>query len=391
MSSARPGNALDSVRRSNLAAILNLVHHGGPQSRSQVTAKTGLNRSTVADLITQLSESGLVTESDPQPTHRVGRPSPRVAVHSGPVVIAINPEVDAVTVALVGLGARVLARLRHDVDGPLPAHVAVSVISSLIEKLPLEGHRVVAMGLAVPGLVRASDGIVRWAPHLGWVDVPIARLMTEATGIRAVVANDASLGALAEHQFGAGRAVDDLVYLNGGASGIGGGVIVAGRPLAGAGGYAGEFGHNRPGSADRVNVDGDLEDEVSRARLMAAVGLRSADEETLAATLLGSTDALVLDELARQRRVLSVALSNAINVFNPALVLLGGFLSAVRESDPRDFDNLVRKQAVPAAWADVTISPAGLGADLLMIGAAELAFSDLLANPIGSSAALPPG
>lgn len=383
MSSARIGSNLDSVRRANLAAILDLVHHGGAQSRSQLTAQTGLNRSTVADLITELSSSGLVTESEPSPTNRVGRPSPRVAVSEGPVVIAVNPELDAVTIALVGLGARVLHRVRHELSEPLDPEAAASLIARLVADLPLARHRVIGIGLAVPGLVRSRDGIVRWAPHLGWTDAPIARLVTERTGIPTVVGNDASLGARAEHLFGAGRGVDDLVYLNGGASGIGGGIIVGGQPLSGAGGYAGEFGHNRPGSGDRVSVDGDLEDEVSRSRLLGVVGLASADEPTLAAALHASTDPLVLDELARQRRVLSVAISNAINVFNPALVLLGGFLSSVRESGAEEFDTLVSRQAVPAAWADVTIGPAALGPDLLMIGAAELALADLLADPTG--------
>ena len=105
---------------------------------------------------------------------------------------------------------------------------------------------------------------------------PSARSSRTATGLPTVVGNDASLGAIAEHLFGAGRGVDDLVYLNGGASGIGGGLIVHGLPVGGTGGYAGEFGQNRPGIAspdDRRAAGGVLEDEVSRARLLDAVGL----------------------------------------------------------------------------------------------------------------------
>jgi predicted NBD/HSP70 family sugar kinase len=68
-------------------------------------------------------------------------------------------------------------------------------------------------------------------------------MLTDATGYPVVAANDASLGALAESTFGSGRDVTDLIYLNGGASGIGGGVIAGGVSLAGIAGYAGEFGH----------------------------------------------------------------------------------------------------------------------------------------------------
>ena len=207
----------------------------------------------------------------------------------------------------------------------------------------------------MPGLVRASDGLVRLAPHLGWTDAPIRALVEEAVSLPTFVGNDASLGAIAEHLFGAGRGVDDVVYLNGGASGIGGGLIVHGIPIGGSGGYAGEFGQNRPGIAaqdDRRAAGGVLEDEVSRARLLAVAGLPAADEPTLAAALAASDSPAVTAELARQRRILSTALANAVNVLNPSLVVLGGFLATVAESDP---------DALAAAVADAGDAGGGRG------------------------------
>src|SRR5690606_10110832 len=119
------------------------------------------------------------------------------------------------------------------------------------------------------GLVRAEDDVVRWAPHLGWRDVSVGGLLADRLGVPVRVGNDASLGARAEQRFGAGRGHRDLVYLNGGASGIGGGVVVGGVLVGGAAGYAGEFGQNKPAAdpADRRSPGGTLEDEVSRARL----------------------------------------------------------------------------------------------------------------------------
>lgn len=112
--------------------------------------------------------------------------------------------------------------------------------------------------------------MVRNAPHLEWRDVPLAAQMVQATGIRTVVDNDATLGAVAEHRYGAAAGIDDVVYLNGGASGIGGGLVIHGIPVTGAGGYAGEFGQNRPRSTDAADrtADGTLEDEVNRSLLL---------------------------------------------------------------------------------------------------------------------------
>ncbi len=384
------GRNLDSVRRGNLSAVLGLVHRRGAVSRSQITQLTGLNRSTVAALVGELVELRLVVENSPESTNRVGRPSPVVAPHPGIVAIAVNPELDAITLGIVGLGAKLRGRVRREVDHPVTPPETAELIAEILAGLAdeLSGLRVVGIGLAVPGLVRSIDDTVRWAPHLGWTNSAIVPLVEEATGHPARAGNEASLGGWAEHLFGVAQGVDDLIYLNG-ASGIGGGVISGGVALGGTNGFAGEFGQNRPGFAevhDRRTVNGTLEDEVSRARLLAALEMTGGDEATLEAAILSSTAPRVREELARQRRVLAVALSNAINVLNPELVVLGGFLAVLHAADPEALEEEVAAHAVPAAWEGTRIAPAALGADRLMIGAAELAFSALLADPAGDVA-----
>ncbi len=380
---------IDNVRQRNLAAVLELVHRGGSPSRAEITARTGLNRSTIGALVAELEAVGLVVETDPTASTRVGRPSPRVEPSKDIAVIAVNPEVDAITAGLVGLGARVFHRVRREVNHTLSPEEASAVIAELVTELQARdagsSRRVLAAGLAVPGLVRSSDGTVRWAPHLEWREVPFTQLVHEAIGIPTFADNDASLGAHAEWLFGAGRGVNELIYLNGGASGIGGGVIVRGVPLGGAHGYAGEFGQNRPGhhdSADRVTLNGTLEDEVSRSRLLHSVGLEIADEPSLKAALHRSVDPAVTLEIERQQRVLAVALANAINVFNPERVVLGGFLATLLEWGYPSLPREIEASTVPAAWEGVSIYPAALGEDRLLIGAAELALAPVLRDPM---------
>lgn len=387
------GDKFDNVRRRNLSTVLDLVHHGHALSRAEITAATGLNRSTIAALVAELVAAGLVVESAPTASNRVGRPSPQVHPDPRPAVIAVNPELDAVSAAVVGLGAKVEHRVRREVDRALEPEEAVAVIADIVAELrdgPARGRRLLGVGLAIPGLVRADDGLVRWAPHLGWREVPLTRMVEQAVGLPTVADNDASLGAMAERLFGVGRGVDELVYLNGGASGIGGGVVVRGVPLGGAHGYAGEFGQNRPGvgdPADRATEHGTLEDEVSRARLLGALGLATADEPELEQALLATDDPAVLAELARQQRVLAVALGNAINVLNPQLVVLGGFLASILAWDAPGLERAVEAATVPAAWEGVTLRPAGLGRDRLLIGAAELAYAALLRDPVAAASA----
>ncbi|WP_203581695.1 ROK family protein [Microbacterium hibisci] len=381
-------SAAEGVRQRNLARLLRLVHLEGPLSRARLTGATGLNRSTIADLVGELVREGLVVERAPDPSRRVGRPSPVVAADARVVAIAVNPEVDAVTLAAVGLDRGLPLRERIELDHLLTPDETAALIAERLAQWragELADARVVAVGLAVPGLVRAADGLVRNAPHLRWTDVPLRDLVETATGLPTVVGNDATLGAIAEHLFGAAAGFDDVVYLNGGASGIGGGLIVHGMPLLGAGGYTGEFGQNRPGIAaesDRRAVDGVLEDEVSRARLLAAVGLHAADEPVLASALADAgVESEAADEVARQRRILATALANAVNALNPAVVVLGGFLATIAAADVPGLTELVRAQAMSANAEDLEIRVASLAEDRLLIGAAEAAFAELLRGP----------
>lgn len=381
------GASNDQTRRHNLSTILTALHHSGPQPRSQLTAQTGLNRSTVAALVAELVERGLALETEPDPTKLVGRPSPTVQADPRTVGIAVNPEVDAVSIGVVGIGGKVLKRIRYETERAPTAREAVNISAAVIEGMrgELESqHRVVGVGLAIPGLVSASDGLVRWAPHLDWTDEPVAELLQEAIGYPVFAGNDASLGAMAELIFGAGRGKSELVYLNGGASGIGGGVIAGGRPIRGAGGFAGEFGHIRVDSTGATYDDpesGSLESVVNRADLLIALGLASADPDELEAALLASTDPAVTALVHRQLEYLSTSLRNAVNVLNPQVIVLGGFLASIFSVDRAFLRERVAAQSLRVSYEGVEITTAQLGSDLLMIGAAELAFAPLLADP----------
>lgn len=375
------GTRGDGIRRANLSLVLRTVHREGPRSRAALTEATGLNRSTIADLVGELQRGGLVIERASDTQGRVGRPSPIVAPDPRVVAVAANPEVDALDLAAIALDGTILVRERLDQRALLTPERTAEIIAERLAAWrhgPLADARITGVGIAVPGPVRASDGLVREAPHLGWIDAPLSQLVTDATALPAHVGNDAALGALAEYLFGAARGAHDVVYLNGGASGIGGAVIVGGTPLGGAGGYAGEFGQNRPGIvdiADRRAADGVLEDEVSRAHLLAAAALDGGDDAALARALASIPD---VSEVDRQRRILATALANAANVLNPAVIVLGGFLAVLAARDLAGLDAAVRAQTIPACAEGLRLAVAELGEDRLLVGAAEAVFEAAL-------------
>jgi predicted NBD/HSP70 family sugar kinase len=172
--------------------------------------------------------------------------------------------------------------------------------------------------------------------------------------------------------------------VNGGASGIGGGIVSGGVLLGGAAGHAGEIGHavvRRDGQRDTTGARGTLESEVTRAGLLAVLGLGSADPDTLERALLADRSAPVRAEVTRQIDVLAAALGTAVNILNPSRIILGGFLAALAAVDQARIERRLAEHVLPALAEQVTVHRAALGSDLLLIGAAELPFERLFADP----------
>jgi predicted NBD/HSP70 family sugar kinase len=238
-------------------------------------------------------------------------------------------------------------------------------------------------GVAVPGLVRIADGFVRLAPSLGWQGVPLAALLEEALGIPVGAANDALLGASAEWVFGAGRGARDLLYVNGGASGIGGGIVAGGAPLLGASGHAGEVGHMTviaDGAKDSAGLAGTLEAAVTRAGLIGALGLELPDDDGLDQALLGDSSARVTEEVDRQVDALAVALGGVVNVLGSERVVLGGFLGALAAVAGTRLRREFNRHLLAPLVGEVEIRRAELGADLLLVGAASIPLERVLSE-----------
>jgi predicted NBD/HSP70 family sugar kinase len=382
--SARAPRRREPARSGNLSAVLRHVHRA-PATRSELTRSTGLNRSTIATLVTELARRGLVDEHDATAGGGVGRPSPLVRAGDRAVAIAIHPEIDAVRVAAVLLGGRVLHRIRVDCDRPDADEVLAVVeraVADLRMMLPTDSV-VVGAGVAVPGLVRLDDGFVRLAPHLDWHDVPLAARLTTALGMPVMAANEASLGAAAEWTFGAGRGVDDLLYVNGGASGIGGGIVAGGVPLLGTSGHAGEIGHVVVRSdtvRDTAGLPGTLEAHVTREALGATLAATAQDPDEFERAVLASTSAATAAVVAQQIDDLAVALASVVNVLGSRRIVLGGFLGALTAADGDRLRAAVDARLLGPIVGDVAIRRAELGADLLLVGAASLPFAAVLAD-----------
>jgi predicted NBD/HSP70 family sugar kinase len=257
----------------------------------------------------------------------------------------------------------------------------------VLARLPTR-RPIIGVGVSVVGVVRRTDGLVSMAPNLGWRDVPLGGRLADALGIAGpvAVANDGDLGALAEVRRGAAIGADDVLFISS-EVGVGGGLIVDGQPLGGAGGYGGEIGHipvNPSGSACQCGAVGCWETEVGEPALLARAGRPPGGGRAEVDAALRDAEAgspIALNAFSNVGRWLGVGLAGLVNVLNPELIVLGGLFGRIHPFVSAPLRAELDRLALEASREVVRVVPATLGVDALLVGAAELAFEPLLADP----------
>ncbi|WP_344418924.1 ROK family protein [Amycolatopsis minnesotensis] len=380
---ARP----DEVRRHNRTTLLRLLHIGGPVTRATLANELGLNRSTIKTLVDGLAEAGVVEERVPRPGRGAGRPSLLVLPQpQAAVVLAVDIQVEHVAIAFVGLGGQILGRNSWNLHGRNrePGEVITHIVESATVLAGDLGCIPSGAGVSVPGVVRRADGHVHEAPNLRWTDIALGERLTSVLRVPVLVGNDAELGAVAEHLRGSARGSSDAVYVSADV-GVGGGVIAEGSSLRGAAGYVGEFGHMviRPGGRGcYCGSSGCWETEVGEAALCRALGL---PEDTPRGAILVELKELAPDPEAAARRLaefsewLTLGLVNVVNLLGPQLVVLGDLFTMLPPSVLDTVTAAVRRRSlVSRAVGGTEIVPSSLGADVKLLGAAEVAFEQVL-------------
>ncbi|MEU4334349.1 ROK family protein [Micromonospora lupini] len=389
----RPAPSQEEVRRQNLGALLRHVHVHGATTRAELTTTLGLNRSTIGALTADLAGVGLVSEGTPKETGRAGRPSLVVRPESTRVyAYAYSVEVDRLRAARVGLGGAVLDRRELDRPRGLLAAEAALLLAGAVKEMqqvvPADAI-CVGTGVAVCGMVRREDGLVRLGPTTGWVDEPIGAALGAELGldVPVTVGNVADVAAFAEHARGVAAGCDNVIYLYGDV-GVGAGIIAGGRRLTGHGGYGGEVGHMkvvRDGMPCECGARGCWETEIGEHGLLRAAGRSDARGRD---ALLAVFDAADRGDARAQTAVrqagdwLGFGVANLVNVFNPEMVIFGGTMRDLYLAAAAQIRSRLNSNALGACLEHVRLRTPKLGEDAPLIGAAELAFERLLADPL---------
>src|SRR3954463_5690540 len=207
-----------TVRRSNLGLVLRHLRDSGSRSRARIAQETGLNKATVSSLVAELTDRRLVIAGDVHRAGSVGRPGLIVHLDGGTVCgIGVELNVDYAAALVLDLRGDVLFEQRVALDVPaLGADATLDAVARLVDEAAAaaaaRGADPVGVTVAVPGLVRSQDGVVSYAPNLGWHDVPVQQALRDRIdlGCPVRVENDANLSAIAEWVMGSEARTPDL-------------------------------------------------------------------------------------------------------------------------------------------------------------------------------------
>ena len=231
----------------------------------------------------------------------------------------------------------------------------VAAIEAAIEKLVTElrtRHPIEAVGVGAAGYIDKARAVVLFAPNLAWRDLDLKSDLERTLSLPVVVENDANAAAWGEFQFGAGHDVDDLLLVTVG-TGVGGGVVLDGSLYRGAFGVGAEIGHMRvvpDGILCGCGNRGCFEMYASGSALVREARAAARAGSLLAADLVdragGDVDAITgplvteaardgdtfaREQLASLGRWLGEGIASLTAVLDPAVVVIGGGVSAADE------------------------------------------------------------
>ncbi|TDE58616.1 ROK family transcriptional regulator [Nonomuraea mesophila] len=366
----------DSMRARNLAVVLGEIHRSGPHTRAALAELTGLTKTTVSSLVADLLEAGVVTERGAVRGGERGRPGVAVSLSGHRVAtLGLEINIDYLAACVVDLTRTVRLRRTRPADNRNSdpehiLHLLRDLAKETIAEAEADGLQVIGAALAVPGTVEGET--LRSAPHLGWRDVRVGDLVDLPFAIE----NEANLAALGELWFGARET--DFLYVSG-EIGIGAGLVVAGSLFRGTFGLAGELGHVvvvPDGPECRCGGRGCLEVYAGQDTLLGEL-----DSVPELVSRLESGDRRARETCERAGHALGVALTSAVHLLDPGMIVLGGVFAPVFPWLEGPVADGLGARLAHMRGAPPALVVSGTGPDAAVLGAAGMIIQRIIAEP----------
>lgn len=378
--------------------VLAAIRQSGPMSRSSLGEQLGYSRANITAVLNHLLALNIIEERELGESQ--GGRRPRTYGLNGTLGFVVGVDIGATSIdlALADFDGTILERLEEPADVRDEPELLLGRVADLIEAL-LNGQngrpeQVLAIGIGVPGPVQFDEGVLIAPPLMpAWESFPIKAFMRQRfTAANVAVDNDVNVMALGEASAGAGKGINNFIFLKIG-TGIGSGIICQGNIYRGRDGAAGDVGHicidyNGPvchcGNVGCLEIMAAGPAIAERGREAAVSGeseflaeAMAANNGLMTAQIVGDAakagDRAANEIVKTSGRMIGGMLASLVNFFNPQLILIGGgvsnigirLLSAIRQAVLR------RSTALSTRHLRIEFSP--LGKDAGVMGAIWLA------------------
>ena len=373
-----------------LRQILSLLYRRRTLSRIEIVETTGLNAASASHALRYLLDRGLVLRCADR-NRITGRDREVYTLNAeGGYFVALDLEGDRLRFGLTNLLGDIRCRWEEclGLRQPFAPGKVVEGIGRVTRDLdPAQLGKVLAVGVSYPGLLDAEGRLS--AVNLGWAKVPLLAALRRAFPWPVFLERDKETCIHAENWLGAAQACRSALFLIA-EGGIGMGLLERGEHLLGARGFSGEIGHCKftPGAEDLCNCGqkGCLEAIASSPNIVRQYAERAgaASAELRFADVLERArrgDAIAQAVFQRAGRAIGSALSMAISLLDPEVVILGGDLILAEDIMLPIIWDQIRLLTRPRSLEVVQIVVSRLGLDIRLKGAASLAFRNMLEAP----------
>jgi predicted NBD/HSP70 family sugar kinase len=371
-------------RLATTGEVFQLIRSGEAVTRADIGRLTGLSRPAVAHRAAELLQRGLIVEDAEGPSTG-GRPPVRLRFNTtGGLVLVASLGASRTQIAICDLAGQALVRTDLDIDVEEGPDVVLPLVMDMWDKL-LDGRGpVVGVGIGVPATVEFAAGRTESARVMAsWTGVVIPPVIAERFPVPVLVDNDVNVIAMGEHRMAYAGELDDLLFVKV-STRIGAGVISGGTILRGALGAAGEIGHIPVRDGGGVlcrcgNVDC-VDSVASGTAILRDLRAKGRDVLSLAdvAALVRAGDAETMAVVRLAGRRLGEVISTAVNLLNPAIVVLGGDVAEMFQPLVSGVREVVYQRSTQLATRSLRIERSRLGPGAGITGCALMVIDRIL-------------
>lgn len=387
------------IREANRLLLLHHLLLRKTSTRQELSQLTGLSTATVANLVADLTDEGLIIEVG-MAASQGGRPISILSVNADVgACVGIDVAETYIYFDLYDLTLKNIAE--HKIELPStkkePQDIVQLITAGLnillkLAELPIE--KVVGIGISIPGPFEHSTGVSVFAPSWGWVNVPLKAMLEKEIKIPLYMDNPLKFNAIAEAWFGTGRDVKTMAAMVWG-TGVGTGLVINGQLFHGASNTAGEWGHSvivAGGRSCRCGNRGCLEAYIGAPGILQTLAeinpnseLLFADDQTRTIEAIASAarrnDPDGLAVVHQTAVYLSAGFSSLINIFNPELIIIDSWVADLLGPIilPEVLE-LVKQQSLAQPFRVVRFTLSNMSRNPVSLGAATLVLEEFLAN-----------